>query len=161
MHDIGRQTGGPLAERLSAAAAQEELFAAFLDELAAPGSQELSPVVVVEDAQWADEATLDWLTFLGRRIERLSALLVVTYRDDEVGPDHPLRRTLAALPSAVTSHIPIPALSHECVLRQGRLAGLAGELVDPSSSSAGWPTGCGGPAARTRCRMPSPSRTGG
>jgi DNA-binding CsgD family transcriptional regulator/tetratricopeptide (TPR) repeat protein len=129
LHDIGRQTGGSLAERLSTAGTQEELFTAFLDELAAPGPKQPSPVVVVEDAHWADEATLDWLTFLGRRIERLSALLVLTYRDDEVGPDHPLRRTLAALPSAVTSHVPIPALSHECVLRQGRLAGLDGETV--------------------------------
>ena len=64
------------------------------------------PVVVVEDAHWADEATLDWLSFLGRRIARIPALLVVTYRDDEVGTDHPLRRTLAALPSAVTSQVP-------------------------------------------------------
>src|SRR5918993_4991277 len=95
LHDIGRQTGGSLAERLSTAGTQEELFAAFLDELAAPGPKKPSPVVVVEDAHWADEATLDWLTFLGRRIERLHALLIVTYRDDEVGPDHPLRRTLA------------------------------------------------------------------
>ena len=54
---------------------------------------------MVEDAHWADEATLDWLAFLGRRIGRLSALLFVTYRSDEVGPDHPLRGVLAALPT--------------------------------------------------------------
>jgi DNA-binding CsgD family transcriptional regulator/tetratricopeptide (TPR) repeat protein len=126
LHDIGRQTGGPLAERLADAASQEQLFAAFLDELVEPGP---SPVVVVEDAHWADEATLDWLSFLGRRIARIPALLVVTYRDDEVGPDHPLRRTLAALPSAVTSQVPIPALSPDCVRKQGRLAGLDGETV--------------------------------
>ena len=129
LHDIGRQTGGPLAERLSAGAAQEELFAAFLDELTAPDPHRPSSVVVVEDAHWADEATLDWLTFLGRRIERLSALLVVTYRDDEVGPEHPLRRALAALPNAVTRHVALPALSHDCVLEQGRLAGRDGEMV--------------------------------
>jgi DNA-binding CsgD family transcriptional regulator/tetratricopeptide (TPR) repeat protein len=129
LHDIGRQTGGALAERLGNAATQEELFTAFLDELATPMPRQRRPVVVVEDAHWADEATLDWLTFLGRRIGRLCALLVVTYRDDEVGPDHRLRRTLAALPSAVTSSVPIPALSQDCVLRQGRLAGLDGETV--------------------------------
>ena len=42
-------------------------------------------VVVVEDAHWADEATLDLLVFLGRRLERTRALLIVTYRDDELG----------------------------------------------------------------------------
>ncbi|HEY6747163.1 MAG TPA: AAA family ATPase [Mycobacteriales bacterium] len=126
LHDIGRQTGGPLARRLADAATQEDLFAAFLDELAEPGP---SPVVVVEDAHWADEATLDWLSFLGRRMARIPALLIVTYRDDEVGTSHPLRRTLAALPSAVTSQVPIPALSQDCVRKQGRLAGLDGETV--------------------------------
>jgi DNA-binding CsgD family transcriptional regulator/tetratricopeptide (TPR) repeat protein len=126
LHDIGRETGGRLAERLGADATQEELFAAFLDELTEGGP---APVVVVEDAHWADEATLDWLTFLGRRIARLPALLVVTYRDDEVGPGHPLRRTLAALPPAVTEQVPIAPLSEECVRRQARLAGADGDAI--------------------------------
>src|SRR6478609_3755663 len=33
LHDMGRQTGGVLAARLEAGANQEEIFAAFLDEL--------------------------------------------------------------------------------------------------------------------------------
>ena len=123
-HDIGRDAGGRLAQLLGGGAGPEELFAAFLDELAGAAT-----VVVVEDVHWADEATLDWLTFLGRRIARLPALLVVTYRDDEVGPDHPLRRTLAALPSALTASVPIAPLSHECVLKQARLSGVDGETV--------------------------------
>ena len=40
--------------------------------------------MVVEDAHWADEATLDLLKYLGRRIERTHALLAISYRDDEV-----------------------------------------------------------------------------
>src|SRR5918994_1554191 len=110
LHDIGRETGGVLAERLGPPAPPGGVFAASLDELAGPAA-----VVVVEDAHWADEATLDWLTFLGRRVARLPVLLVVTYRNDEVGPDHPLRRTLAALPPAVTEPVPIAPLSAECV----------------------------------------------
>ena len=39
----------------------------------------------VEDAHWADEATLDVLRHVGRRIEDLPAVLVITYRDDELG----------------------------------------------------------------------------
>ena len=53
---------------------------------------------MIEDAHWADEATLDLLKFLGRRIAATRALLVVTYRDDEVGPAHPLRLVLGDLP---------------------------------------------------------------
>ena len=127
LHDIGRQTGGVLAERLAGGATQEELFAAFLDELAPdPGRLQ---VVVVEDAHWADEATLDWLVFLARRMERLSALLVVTYRDDEVGPDHPLRSVLGAMPAAVSTRVVVPALSRECVLAQAHRAGRDAESV--------------------------------
>ena len=39
-------------------------------------------VLVVDDAQWADSATLDLLRYLGRRIESTRALLVLSYRDD-------------------------------------------------------------------------------
>ena len=85
--------------------------------------------MVVEDAHWADEATLDWLAFLGRRIDRLSALLFVTYRSDEVGPDHPLRGVLAALPNAVVRRVPIEPLSHDCVSEQARLVGRDGPSV--------------------------------
>lgn len=117
LHDIGRQAGGVLADRLGAGAAQEEIFAAFLEELSGP-RQRSRPVVVVEDVHWADEATLDWLVWLGRRIGRLPALLVVTYRDDEVGAEHPLRGALAALPSALVRRVRLQPLSRACVTEQ-------------------------------------------
>jgi DNA-binding CsgD family transcriptional regulator len=47
-------------------------------------------VCVIEDAHWADGATLDLLRFLARRIDALPVLLVVSYRDDEISPQHPL-----------------------------------------------------------------------
>ena len=45
---------------------------------------------VIEDAHWADGATLDLLRFLARRIDALPVLVVVSYRDYELGPGHPL-----------------------------------------------------------------------
>nr|BFE57372.1 AAA family ATPase [Dactylosporangium thailandense] len=122
LRDIGRQTGGALAARLDAGAAPGEVFAAFLDELSGP-RQRARPVVVVEDAHWADEATLDWLMFLGRRVDRVAALLVLTYRDDELGPEHPLRGALAALPSRAVDRIALAPLSPETVAEQARRAG--------------------------------------
>ena len=125
LHDIARTIRGPLAAGLLTGASREEVFAAFLDEVAGPG-----PVlVVVEDVHWADEATLDWLTQLGRHIAGLPVLLVVTFRDDEVGPDHPLRRTLAALPARAVTRIPLAPLSEDCVLEQARRAGRTPEIV--------------------------------
>jgi tetratricopeptide (TPR) repeat protein len=54
-------------------------------------------LVVLEDLQWADVASLQLLGFLGPRLKENPVLLVGTYRPDEVGPDHPLRDTLAVL----------------------------------------------------------------
>jgi DNA-binding CsgD family transcriptional regulator len=59
-------------------------------------------VCVVEDAHWADGATLDLLRFLARRIGSLPTLLVVSYRDDEIGHDHPLATLLGDLATATT-----------------------------------------------------------
>jgi predicted ATPase/DNA-binding CsgD family transcriptional regulator len=47
-------------------------------------------VCVVEDAHWADAATLDLLRFLARRIDTLPVLVIVSYRDYELGQGHPL-----------------------------------------------------------------------
>jgi hypothetical protein len=54
-------------------------------------------IVVFEDVHWADEATLDVLRLLGRRIATVPALLVASYRDDELDRAHPLRVTLGEL----------------------------------------------------------------
>jgi predicted ATPase len=47
-------------------------------------------VCVIEDAQWADDATLDLVRFLARRIDTIPVLVVVSYRDYELGQGHPL-----------------------------------------------------------------------
>jgi hypothetical protein len=69
---------------------------------------------------WADEATLDLVKFLARRIQRLPVLLVLTYRDDEIGPRHPLRSVIGELPAAVAVRVPLTPLSRDAV---GVLAG--------------------------------------
>lgn len=38
--------------------------------------------------RWAAEATIDLLSFVGRRLGRMPALVLATYRDDELGEDH-------------------------------------------------------------------------
>ncbi|MGH8833648.1 MAG: AAA family ATPase [Actinomycetes bacterium] len=51
-------------------------------------------VLAIEDVHWADEATFDVLRYLVRRAPELPLVLVLTYRDDEVTTDHPLRQLL-------------------------------------------------------------------
>ena len=72
-------------------------------------------LMVIEDAHWADEATLDLLKFLGRRIDRARCLLAVSYRDDEVTARHPLRRVIGELPGETVTRIGVPRLSREAV----------------------------------------------
>jgi len=122
LHDIGREIGGRLAALLTAGVPREQLFAAFLDELEQCSSQQ---VIVVEDAHWADEATLDLLVFLGRRIERIRALLIVTYRDDELVVDHPLRMVIGRLPPEAVRHLRLAPLSAAAVADLARRAGRA------------------------------------
>src|SRR5688572_13794576 len=72
--DMARQTQGLLRELARTGAERERLFNALLDEL----SRTSSPTVAVfEDVHWADEATLDLLKFVSRRIRRTSALLIL------------------------------------------------------------------------------------
>jgi DNA-binding CsgD family transcriptional regulator/tetratricopeptide (TPR) repeat protein len=95
LHDIARDAGGhELARLIAVDATQHERFTAFLDLLTSP----LRPVIVViEDVHWADEATLDMLVFVARRVAGSNACLVVTFRDDELRLDHPLRAVLGSL----------------------------------------------------------------
>jgi DNA-binding CsgD family transcriptional regulator/tetratricopeptide (TPR) repeat protein len=119
LHDMARDIGDPFAALL-ASGGREAVFSAFLDRLArAPRRQ----VVVVEDVHWADEATLDLLVFLGRRMERIPALLVVTYRDDELGADHPLRAVVGRLPADVVCRLRLAPLSEAAVAELARRAG--------------------------------------
>jgi DNA-binding SARP family transcriptional activator/DNA-binding CsgD family transcriptional regulator len=120
LHDIARQTGGRLAELLASGGPREQLFAALLDELDQPARPQ---VVVIEDAQWADEATLDLLVFLGRRMERTRALLIVSYRDDELAVDHPLRAVVGRLTPETVRHLRLPPLSEAAVAELARRAG--------------------------------------
>ncbi len=86
--DVAEAIGEPLAGLLASAAPGKRVFDALL---AALHTSDRPTLLVFEDVHWADEATLDLLRFLGRRVAAVRALVVATYRDDEVGSTHPLR----------------------------------------------------------------------
>jgi len=54
-------------------------------------------VLVLEDIHWADASTRELLAFLARNLGGTPLLVVATYRSDDVGRGHPLRRYLAEL----------------------------------------------------------------
>jgi predicted ATPase len=65
LFDLADQLDGELLELCRARAPRDEMFAALLRQVSEPG---MLNVVVVEDVHWADEATVDLLRFLGRRL---------------------------------------------------------------------------------------------
>jgi DNA-binding CsgD family transcriptional regulator/tetratricopeptide (TPR) repeat protein len=121
--DIAPQLGEHVCALLKGAH-REGVFEATLDALA---SRNGVVVVVFEDLHWADESTLDLVRFLGRRIGNMNVLLLATYRDDQLGPDHRLRLVLGDLAYMdAVRRVTVPPLSRDAV---AMLA--AGSGVDP------------------------------
>ncbi len=113
LYDIARQTDGRLLAHLENGTPRAALFSGML---ALVNETERPTVVVIEDIHWADGATLDLVKYLGRRIATTRILVVLTYRDDEVGGQPALRGLLGDLAaSKSTARIELPRLSKEAV----------------------------------------------
>ena len=79
-------------------------------------------LLLLEDLHWADESTLDLVRYLGRRIDGLPALVVATFRDDEVPASHPLAVVMGDLATAAGVSRHAAAAAHR---RGSRRAGPA------------------------------------
>jgi DNA-binding CsgD family transcriptional regulator/tetratricopeptide (TPR) repeat protein len=113
LFDLAAQLGGELEELCRAGAAREDLFRALLRQVSEPGT--LS-VLVVEDIHWADEATIDLLRFLGRRLWDAPVLLIATYRGEDVAAGDPLRAALGEIArQRSTRRVDLAPLSAEAV----------------------------------------------
>src|ERR1700720_3891805 len=91
---IGKQP--PVAE-LPPRDAQNRFQMVFRRFLAVFARKEHPLALFLDDLQWLDTATLDLLEHLATHPEVRHLLLVGAYRDNEVGPSHPLLRTLDAI----------------------------------------------------------------
>lgn len=120
LHDLAAaarievSAAGPQMPRL-------HLFSEALRRLTGAGRATL---LIVEDIHWADDATLDLVRFLGRRIAGTDLLLIVTARNDAAEGRRRLRRALAEVPPAAVVRIEVPLLSEAAVSRLARAAGL-------------------------------------
>lgn len=126
LHDIAAELGSGVPAALTHDAGRLEVFVAVLDAL---GRQ--PRCLVFEDLHWADEATLDLLAYLGRRIERTRTLVLASYRDDEIGRAHPLRRVLGALPGA--ARLALAPLSAQAVRELAGARALDADAVHRAS----------------------------
>src|SRR5215213_5243847 len=129
--DIAARRGGPLQAAL-AEGDRNRVFEVFLTVLR---RSEAGTVVVFEDLHWADDATLDLLHVVGRRLRELPLLLIGTFREEEVASDHPLRLALGELPAGTVTELKVPPLSVGAV--QALAAGAGVDPVALHCSTAG------------------------
>ena len=123
LYDLAEQLGGELLQLCAAQAPRDELFRALLRQLIEndPVERQLSArdaltVVVFEDLHWADEATIDLVGFLGRRLRGSRVLMLLTYRDLGAGPKDALRIAIGELSSqSSTKRIELGPLSESAV----------------------------------------------
>ncbi|MEU4999934.1 AAA family ATPase [Streptomyces sp. NPDC021622] len=120
--DLAGSVGPDLARAVAEGGDRHRVYEALWAELT-DGPRTV--VLVVEDVHWADEASLDALRFLVRRVDRLPAVLVLTYRDDELDREHPLRDLLGQVSRAARVHrVPLPRLSRAAVRELSAPSGL-------------------------------------
>jgi DNA-binding CsgD family transcriptional regulator len=119
--DVAEETGGDLAAATADDAGPHEVANALLREL----GRRASTILVIEDLHWADEATLDVVRLLGRKADTAPALVLGTYRDDELDLRHPLRVVLGELARAGgIERFELPRLSLEAVAQLAEPYGI-------------------------------------
>jgi DNA-binding CsgD family transcriptional regulator/tetratricopeptide (TPR) repeat protein len=109
---VAESVGGELEEVVQGDPMPHDVAGALVREL----RRHDGAILVLEDVHWADEATLDVLRLLARRLESVPALVIATYRDDALDRNHPLLLVLGELrTSEVVRRVGLGPLSLDAV----------------------------------------------
>ncbi|MER9404549.1 AAA family ATPase [Mesorhizobium caraganae] len=126
LYDLAREAQWALPRAVDARHGQRlPLFSDALDAFAAKGPS----LLVIEDLHWADDATLDFVRFLGRRIANTHILLLLTARTDRSEGQMRVRRALGEIPAGSVARIDVPLLSEAAVLSLADAAGRDGDAI--------------------------------
>lgn len=126
LYDILLQLDSRPPENNNATVDSGSLFAQVFQLL--KNQNEIS-FLVFEDIHWADEATLDFIRFLGRRINQLNCLFILTYRDNEIRLNHPLLQVMGQLNPDSFTRLQLQPLSKSAVEKMAEEKGYKGEDV--------------------------------
>ena len=121
LYDIAYQIKSNLIKMLENEEKRVSIFSEFLNYLESTSHLK---IIVIEDIHWADEATLDLVKFLARRINRTKSILILSYRDEEIGQDHSLHSILGDLPHSEITRIRLYPLSETAVENLMKNAGI-------------------------------------
>jgi len=118
--------GGKSRDGAEKRATADELFPRMLSQFQLASE----PVIcVIEDVHWADNGTLDFIRFLGRRISTLPVLLLLTFRGNEIDANHPLTHVLGDLPSNNLHRIELSPLSSDGIAQLNQSNKMATEDI--------------------------------
>ncbi len=110
LYDLAREARSVLTRHQGQS--QFSLFSAALSMLS---EESRATIVIIEDLHWADDATVDFVRYAGRRIEHTRVLLLLTARTESAVGQRRLRRALADVPAAFVTRIEVPLLSEAAV----------------------------------------------
>jgi len=122
LRDIMRASG----DRFDRNADHIQSFESLLRILSFPS---LPSVLLIEDLHWADSVTLDLIRFLTRRIRGVRALILLTYRDEELDARSPMRSLLGEAPPGSVERMTIESLSEGAVIKLAERVGRHGEAL--------------------------------
>lgn len=112
LYDIADKLNDRQLQSLDSLESKDTIFSLVLKDL----QDNIYPnIFVIEDVHWADAATLDFIKFLGRRIDKSNTLFIITFRDDEITSDHPLRSVIGDIPAIFVKRLKLQALSEKAV----------------------------------------------
>ncbi|HXV96428.1 MAG TPA: AAA family ATPase [Gaiellaceae bacterium] len=128
LYDFAGAASPQLETALSGGAEPHQIHDLLIAGLREPPSP---TVLVLEDIHWADHATLDVITVLARRIGSLPVLLLLTCRDGEAPPAHPVHAAVGATRPDDSAFLALTPLSETAV------ASLAGDCAEDVYAATG------------------------
>ncbi len=138
LYDLANEAGWPLERDLGGGHDRIPLFGRALDALSGHPT-----LVVIEDVHWADDATLDFIRFFGRRIANRYVLLLLTARTDGSEVQRRARRAVSDIPSDRLTRIDVPMLSEAAVIDLAKTSGQDGRaLFSATAGNAFYVTEC-------------------
>ncbi|WP_095202995.1 helix-turn-helix transcriptional regulator [Mesorhizobium carmichaelinearum] len=127
LYDLAREAQWAMPQAV--AARRGERLPLFSDALDVFETRTQPTLLVIEDLHWADDATLDFVRFLGRRIANTHILVLLTARTDRSEGQMRVRRALGEIPAGNVARIDVPLLSEAAVLSLAAGAGRDGDAI--------------------------------
>lgn len=124
--DLAMQLNTGWKESIDFSASRIELFTYFVNAL---NQKKKTVVIVFEDIHWADEATIDFIKFLSRRITRSGCMFILTCKNNEPAGSQLLTHLLSEIPSDTFTRIDLQLLTQEAVNLLANEKGYNGENI--------------------------------